>query len=75
MAFQAEQNIKIQIMTQLGPDQVFRLLSDEDNNVVLKTLGLLRNLLFNKAHIDNIMRLHGTQIMQVRRFGSEQYLK
>ena len=64
MVFQAEQRIKVQIMTQLGSDQIFRLLSDDDQNVVLKTLGLLRNLLFNKLHIDHIMSLHGTQIMQ-----------
>ena len=48
MAFQSEQRVKTQIMTCLGPDQLFRLLSDTDIQVLMKTLGLLRNLLSNK---------------------------
>ena len=48
MAFQAEQKIKSKILTSLGTDQLFRLLSDHDVNVLMKTLGLLRNLLSNK---------------------------
>ena len=65
MAFQAEQRIKSQILKSLGSDQIFRLLSDQDMNVVMKTLGLLRNLLSNKHHIDHIMATYGKQIMQV----------
>ena len=64
MAFQAEQRIKSQIMTTLGMDQVFRLLSDTEIHVVMKTLGLLRNLLSNKHHIDHITSLYGKQLMQ-----------
>ncbi|KAK4012721.1 armadillo repeat-containing protein 8 isoform X2 [Daphnia magna] len=64
MAFQAEQKIKIQILSSLGTDQVFRLLSDHEVGVVMKTLGLLRNLLSTKPHIDLIMAQHGRQIMQ-----------
>lgn len=48
MAFQADQNIKSQILTSLGTDQIFRLLSDPDVNTLMKTLGLLRNLLSTK---------------------------
>ena len=48
MAFQAEQKVKGQILTCLGTDQLFRLLADTDVNVLMKTLGLLRNLLSNK---------------------------
>ncbi len=66
MAFQAEQRIKVQIIKSLGEDQIFRLLSDQDINVVMKTLGLLRNLLSNKGHIDDIMRSYGKHVMQVR---------
>lgn len=66
MAFQAEQKIKMQILNILGTDQIFRLLSDSEVNVLMKTLGLLRNLLSPKAHIDHIMSLHGIEIMQVR---------
>lgn len=64
MAFQAEQKIKSQILNTLGTDQIFRLLSDPEVNVLMKTLGLLRNLLSTKPHIDHIMGLHGNQIMQ-----------
>lgn len=65
MAFQAEQKIKSQILHALGTDQIFRLLSDPEVGVLMKTLGLLRNLLSTKPHIDHIMGLHGNQIMQI----------
>lgn len=65
VAFQAEERIKEEILNSLEPDQIFRLLSDKDINVVMKTLGLLRNLLSNKLHIDHIMSSYGKQIMQV----------
>lgn len=64
MAFQAEQKIKSQILDTLGTDQIFRLLSDPEVDVLMKTLGLLRNLLSTKPHIDLIMGRHGNQIMQ-----------
>lgn len=64
MTFQAEQKIKSQIIEALGPEQLFRLLSDPDPNILIKTLGLLRNLLSNKLHIDGIMSIYGNQIMQ-----------
>ena len=63
MAFQADQRIKVQIITALGSDQIFRLLSDQDIDVVMKTLGLLRNLLStNKSQIDHVMTLYGKQV-------------
>lgn len=49
MAFQAEQKIKTSILTTLETDQIFRLLSDPDVDVLMKTLGLLRNLLSTKT--------------------------
>lgn len=48
MAFQADQTVKNQILNCLGTDQIFRLLSDTDVNILMKTLGLLRNLLSTK---------------------------
>lgn len=45
-------------------DQIFRLLSDNEANIVMKTLGLLRNLLTGASHIDHIMGMYGKQIMQ-----------
>lgn len=64
MAFQADQKIKVEIVRCLGTEQLFRLLSDPDANVLMKTLGLLRNLLSTRPHIDQIMSSHGKQIMQ-----------
>ncbi|XP_074644950.1 armadillo repeat-containing protein 8-like isoform X2 [Tubulanus polymorphus] len=64
MAFQADQRIKSQILCKLGTDQLFRILADPNVNILMKTLGLLRNLLSNKPHIDDIMSKHGNQIMQ-----------
>ncbi|XP_067371069.1 armadillo repeat-containing protein 8 isoform X3 [Channa argus] len=64
MAFQAEQKVKLEIVRCLGTEQLFRLLSDPDTNVLMKTLGLLRNLLSTRPHIDQIMSSHGKPIMQ-----------
>ncbi|KAM9485628.1 armadillo repeat-containing protein 8 isoform 3-T3 [Salvelinus alpinus] len=64
MAFQADQKLKGEIVRALGTQQLFRLLSDPDTNVLMKTLGLLRNLLSTRPHIDQIMSSHGKQIMQ-----------
>ncbi|CAL1582590.1 unnamed protein product [Knipowitschia caucasica] len=64
MAFQADQKVKVEIVRCLGTEQLFRLLSDPDTNVLMKTLGLLRNLLSTRPHIDQIMSSHGMQIMQ-----------
>lgn len=64
MAFQADQKVKVEIVRCLGTEQLFRLLSDPDTNVLMKTLGLLRNLLSTRPHIDQIMSTHGKQIMQ-----------
>ncbi|RWS24853.1 hypothetical protein B4U80_03492, partial [Leptotrombidium deliense] len=63
MTFQTDQSVKMQILSSLGTDQIFKLLDDCDSNIVLKTLGLIRNLLSNKPHIDHIMSLHGKQMM------------
>lgn len=64
VAFQAEQRVKSQILSCLGTDQIFRLLADPELSVLMKTLGLLRNLLSTKAHIDRIMGEHATHVMQ-----------
>ncbi|KAG8041237.1 hypothetical protein G9C98_002225 [Cotesia typhae] len=64
VAFQAEQRVKSQILSCLGTDQIFRLLADPEPAVLMKTLGLLRNLLSTKAHIDRIMDEHSAHVMQ-----------
>ncbi|XP_033728549.1 armadillo repeat-containing protein 8-like isoform X2 [Pecten maximus] len=68
MAFQAEHKVKTQIIDKVGIEQLFRLLSDQDPNILMKTLGLIRNLLSNKPHIDSIMKAYGTEIMQAAVF-------
>lgn len=60
MAFQADQKVKVEIVRCLGTEQLFRLLSDPDTNVLMKTLGLLRNLLSQRAvrHANTHMNRH-----------------
>lgn len=62
LAFQAEQMVKSQILNALGTDQIFRLLADSDTRVLMKTLGLLRNLVSPRTHTDTMMALHGPQV-------------
>ncbi|CAH0693986.1 unnamed protein product [Spodoptera exigua] len=64
MAFQAEQKVKQRILSCLGTEQMFRLLGDSDTRVIMKTLGLLRNLLSTRHHIDAIMSEYSSQVMQ-----------
>jgi armadillo repeat-containing protein 8 len=45
-------------------EKLFQLLTEQDEIIVLKTLGLIRNLLCNRPHIDYIMSLYGTRIIQ-----------
>jgi len=73
VAFQADEGLKMQILKTLrniGNDQIFRLLSDSEVVVVMKTLGLLRNLL-SAPHIDHIMDSYGSEIMQATIFTLE----
>lgn len=51
MAFQADLSVKIQIVDVIGTEQLFRLLSDPDPAVLIKTLGLIRNLLSGRTVI------------------------
>lgn len=63
MAFQAEPHVKTNIINTLGTDRLFQLLGDSDTRVIMKTLGLLRNLLSSPQDIDNIMAEHGVKVM------------
>lgn len=49
MAFQSELKVKSQIIEAVGTEQLFKLLSDHDSNILMKTLGLIRNLLSGKT--------------------------
>jgi len=63
MVYKAEQQVKLSILQSMGMDRIFQLINDDNEGVVMKTLGLLRNLLSNKTHIDQIMTIHGKEIM------------
>ena len=63
-AFQADKVIKEQIISTITMDKLFQLLIEQDDTLVMKTLGLIRNLITNRVHIDQIMSQHGTKIIQ-----------
>lgn len=59
------QNLKFQIVNTLGMNHVIDLIDNETNeDIVLKTLGFLRNVLSQKGDIDAVMKSFGDQIMQ-----------
>uniref|UniRef100_A0A6M2DVK8 Armadillo repeat-containing protein 8 n=1 Tax=Xenopsylla cheopis TaxID=163159 RepID=A0A6M2DVK8_XENCH len=64
IAFQAEQKMKKRILASLGMPQIFRLLEDSDTEVIMKTLGLLRNLLSPRSHIDDIMTDYSNEVLR-----------
>lgn len=43
---------------------MFQLLTEPDETLVIKTLGLIRNLISSRTHIDTIMSTCGTKIIQ-----------
>lgn len=61
---QAEQHVKSKIINTLGTDRIFQLLGDADERVIMKTLGLLRNLLSNTLHIEIIMSEHSSEVLR-----------
>lgn len=63
-AFQADQIIKEQIISTITMDKLFQLLIEQDETLIMKTLGLIRNLITNRQHIDQIMNTHGTKVIQ-----------
>lgn len=67
MTFQTEEHIKTKIINTLGTDRIFQLLNDSDTGVIMKTLGLLRNLMSKSTDIDNIMSGHSDQLMHMVR--------
>uniref|UniRef100_A0A336LHC5 Armadillo repeat-containing protein 8 n=1 Tax=Culicoides sonorensis TaxID=179676 RepID=A0A336LHC5_CULSO len=64
MAFQAELNVKIKIIDTLGPNNIIALLKDSDVKIIMKTLGLIRNLLSNSQHITVLMAQHNNNILK-----------
>ncbi|XP_031567039.1 armadillo repeat-containing protein 8-like [Actinia tenebrosa] len=64
MAYQADETTKNKIMEVLGPAHLFSLLEDPDTDVVMKALGLMRNLLSGREDINRIMEMHGNHVME-----------
>lgn len=56
--------MKTKIINTLGTDRIFQLLGDRDERIIMKTLGLLRNLLSNTLHIETIMSEHATEVLR-----------
>lgn len=63
LSFQAEQHVKTEIINSLGTDRIIQLLQDSDTRVIMKTLGLLRNLLSTTLHIESIMANNAPEIL------------
>ncbi|KAL8588913.1 hypothetical protein ACOMHN_012951 [Nucella lapillus] len=64
MAFNADTRVKMQILELLGTDVLFSLLSEHNLEILVRTLGLLRNLLSKRHHVDNVMAAFGTTALQ-----------
>ena len=59
LAFNSEQKVKMQIVETLGSELLFALLSERDPEILMRTLGLLRNLLSKKAvSVDSASAVH-----------------
>ncbi|KAF2344235.1 Armadillo-type fold, partial [Trinorchestia longiramus] len=65
IAYQDELSVKETILKHLTVDEMFNLISTNNVNLVCKTLGLLRNLLSPKQHIDSIMSSNSNAVLQI----------
>ncbi|XP_054735612.1 armadillo repeat-containing protein 8-like [Anastrepha obliqua] len=64
VSFQSELYVKTDIINTLGTKRILELLNDTDIRIVMKTLGLLRNLLSKTYHVEVIMSVHSTQVLE-----------
>lgn len=55
---------KIKISQEITIEKLFQLLTEQDETLILKTLGLIRNLICYRTHIDLIMTNYGNKIVQ-----------
>lgn len=59
-----DQNLKFQILQSLDVEHVMNLLEiKDDDEMIMKTLGFLRNLLSQRSHIDALMSTYGDSIV------------
>ena len=55
-------------MNDLSSEQILDLISSTDEEVVMKAVGLLRNVLADRQDVDTIMESYAGQVMQVISF-------
>ncbi|XP_065361275.1 armadillo repeat-containing protein 8-like isoform X2 [Calliphora vicina] len=63
LSYQSEENTKTNIINTFGVRRILRILNESNPLVLLKTLGLLRNLLCHTYHIELIMSSHSKDIL------------
>lgn len=64
MTFHADFSVKVDVIEALGSEQIFRLFSDDNKEVIVRSLGLFRNILSSKCDVDIMMAQHGVTIKQ-----------
>jgi hypothetical protein len=64
LAFMADHKVKQQILSTITIERLFQLLTEQDETLLIKTLGLIKNLICHRPHIDQIMDLYGIKIIQ-----------
>ena len=57
-------SISVYFYAAITMEKIFQLLTEHDDNLIMKTLGLLRNLICTKTHIDQLMNTYGTKVVQ-----------
>jgi len=64
LAYDANDSLKNRIIDSVGMPTILNLVNDQQIDIAVKALGILRNLLTEKAQdIDNVMRNHGVLII------------
>lgn len=68
MANELDLDLKLSILSYLNMERIYILLSEKNEDIILKTLGLLRNLLSKPEHTYVIMNDHGNKIIHAAIF-------
>jgi len=63
-AYKSDITVKVAIMNDLSSEQILDLISSTDEEVVMKAVGLLRNVLADRQDVDTIMESYAGQVMQ-----------
>ena len=58
-------SISVYFYAAITMEKIFQLLTEHDDNLIMKTLGLLRNLICTEPHIDQLMHIYGFDVMHV----------